>query len=110
MYHTISNEIDKYITRTQEETKTNPPTRCLVSLDIQNMFNEISRERALDNINTHFPQLSQIAKTLLSEPTTCHYMEPNGEWSHFQQEEGLPQGCPFSPVFAALGLYTIINP
>ena len=36
-------------------------------------------------------------------------MEPNGEWSHFQQEEGLPQGCPFSPVLAALVLNIIIK-
>ena len=34
VYHTISNEIDKYILRKQEETETNPPTRYLVSLDI----------------------------------------------------------------------------
>ena len=73
------------------------------------MFNEISRERALDILHTHFPQLSHIANILLSEPTTCHYMEPNGRWSQFQQEEGLPQGCPFSPVLAALVLNILIK-
>ena len=55
VYHTIRAEIDKYITRTPQEQVTNPPTRCLISLDIRNMFNEISRERALDIIDTHFP-------------------------------------------------------
>ena len=73
------------------------------------MFNEISRERALDILHTHFPQLSHIANILLSEPTTCHYMEPDGRWSQFQQEEGLLQGCPFSPVLAALILNIIIK-
>ena len=109
VYHTISNEIDKYITRSQGDTKTNPPTRCLVSLDIQNMFNEIPRERALDIINKHFPNISNLANLLLSEPTTCLYQDPDGEWKSFQQEEGLPQGCPFSPVLAALVLNTIIT-
>ena len=73
------------------------------------MLNEISREGALDIINTHFTQLSQIANTLLAETTKCHYMERNGEWSHFQQEEELPQGCRFSPVLASLVLNVIIQ-
>ena len=109
VYHTTSFEINKYITRSTIDMQHNPPSPCLISMDRQNMFNKISRERALDIINTHFPQLSQIANTLLAKPTTCHYMEPNGEWSHFQQGEGLPQGCPFSPVLAALVLNIIIK-
>ena len=36
-------------------------------------------------------------------------MEPNGRWSQSQQEEGLPQGCPFSPVLAALVLNILIK-
>ena len=73
------------------------------------MFNEIPRERALDIINTHFPQLSQLANILLSEPTACWYMTPNGKWKYFHQEEGLPQGCPFSAILAALVLNIIIK-
>ena len=80
VYHTTSLEIDKYITRNINEMKNNPPSRCLISMDIRNMFNEISRERALDIINTHFPQLSQIAKTLLSEPTTYNMPLYGAEW------------------------------
>ena len=109
MYHTISAEINKYISRTTLEQTTNPPTRCLISLDIRNMFNEISRERALEIIDTHFPQLSHLAHLLLSEPTACWYMTPNGEWKYFNQKEGLPQGCPFSPILAALVLNLIIT-
>lgn len=32
----------------------------------------------------------------------------DGEWRSFHQEEGLPQGCPFSPVIATLVLHLII--
>ena len=73
------------------------------------MFNEIPRERALDIINTHFQNIADLANLLLSEPTTCSYRDPNGEWKSFQQDEGLPRGCAFSPVLAALVLNTIIT-
>ena len=88
----------------------NPPTRCLISLDITNMFNEISRTKAMEIIDEHFTHLSAYTKLLLNEPTQCWYLLPDGNWNFFHQEEGLPQGCPFSPVFAALVLNTIIKP
>ena len=73
------------------------------------MFNEISRERAMDIIKANFPHLTGISELLLNNPTECHYLKPNGDWEYFEQEEGLPQGCPFSPVFASLVLNTIIK-
>lgn len=73
------------------------------------MFNEISRQRAMQIIDEHFPHLSNVTSLLLAEPTKCYYILPNGEWKHFNQEEGLLQGFPFSPVFAALILHSIIS-
>ena len=109
IHHTISLEIDKYIKRDHKTTEHNPPTRCAISLDICNMFNEISREEAKNIINTHFPHLSNVTSLLINDPTVCYYLSPDGSWQHLLQEEGLPQGCPFSPVFAALVLHTIIH-
>ena len=109
VYHTINNEIDKYITQDCKDFQQNPPTRCLISLDIRNMFNEISRERAIEIISTHFPHLTHTVNLLLSDPTTCWYLTPSGEWKSSQQKEGLPQGCPFSPVLATLVLHIIIS-
>ena len=110
IYHTVTYEIEKYINRKEQEIEINPPTRCLISLDISNMFNEISRQKAMEIINIHFPHLSNYTNLLLQDPTHCWYLLPNGGWQFFEQEEGLPQGCPFSPVFAALVLHTIIQP
>ena len=110
IYHTVTYEIEKYINRKEHEIEINPPTRCLISLDISNMFNEISRQKAMEIINIHFPHLSNYTNLLLQDPTHCWYLLPNGGWQFFEQEEGLPQGCPFSPVFAALVLHTIIQP
>ena len=110
IYHTLSCEVDKYMKRTKEETSTNPPTRCLISLDIQNMFNEISRQKTKEIISNNFPHLIKYTNLLINEPTQCWYLKPSGGWDFFNQEEGLPQGCPFSPVFAALVLHSIIKP
>ena len=110
IYHTIRCEIEKYVRRTPAEIAHNPPTRCVVSLDISNMFNEISREKAMDIITKHFPHLKEYTNLLIGEPTQCWYLQPDGKWKFFNQEEGLPQGCPFSPVFAALVLHSIIKP
>ena len=87
----------------------NPPTRFLIFLDIRNIFNEISRERALYIINTHFPHLSHIANTLLIHSTTCYYLTPNGRWISFQQEEGIPQWCSLRPVLAVFFLNLVIR-
>ena len=109
VYNTINIEVKKYIQRSEEQLRHNPPSRCLISLDICNMFNKTSRERARDIIKTNFPHLLNISDLLLNDPTECHYLKPNREWGFFEQEEGLPQGCPFSPVFASLVLNTIIK-
>ena len=107
--HTLKCEIEKYIYRPKNKSQYHPPTRCLVSLDITNMFNEVSRQKATEIIRRHFPHLSNYTELLLNDPTQCWYLLPDGEWDFFCQEEGLPQGCPFSPVFAALVLNTIIK-
>jgi hypothetical protein len=110
IYHTLTNEIEHYIHRPKSNIKKTPPTRCLISLDITNMFNEVSRQKAMEIIDTHFKHLSPYTKLLLQDPTQCWYLLPDGNWSFFTQNEGLPQGCLFSPVFAALVLNTIIKP
>ena len=106
----IYNPLEKYIYRPKNKSQYHPPTRCLVSLDITNMFNEVSRQKAAEIIRRHFPHLSNYTELLLNDPTQCQYLLPDGEWDFFYQEEGLPHGRPFSPVFAALVLNTIIKP
>ena len=78
---------------------------------LQNIIDDIYKiMKAIEIIDNFFPHLSQYANLLLQDPTKCWYLLPNGGWQFFTQEEGLPQGCPFSPVFAALVLHTIIQP
>ena len=61
-------------------------------------------------IDKHFTHLSPYTKLLLNDPTQCWFLLPDGNWIYFNQNNGLPQGHPFSPVFAALVLHAIIEP
>ena len=74
------------------------------------MSNEVSRQQALQFLDKVFSHLSQFAHLLFNDPTQCWYLKRNGLWESFDQEEGTPQGCPFSPVCSALVLHTIIKP
>ena len=47
IHHTLKCEIEKYI----DTHENRPPTRCLVSLDITNMFNEVLRQKAMKTIS-----------------------------------------------------------
>ena len=69
-----------------------PPKICVISLDIANMFNKISRKRTQDIIDKHFPYLAHMSNLLLTYPITCYFFEQEGIWNFFKQEEGLLKG------------------
>ena len=45
--------------------KTNLPKRCAISLDIVNMFNKVSREKAMRMMENHFSPITNVAELLL---------------------------------------------
>jgi hypothetical protein len=104
---TIRNGVEKYITIPQ--TNNSLPTRSLVSLDIKNMFNSISREKLLQLINKRYPSLSPFAETLYAEPGYSIVKRSDGTWTIIPVTEGFSQGCPFSPIFAAIVLNEILT-
>lgn len=53
--------VERYITT--PESKNEFPTRCLISLDISNMFNAISRQKMQAIIVQNFPELEKFALT-----------------------------------------------
>eukprot|EP00956_Cyclotella_meneghiniana_P012275 scaffold17443_cov38-Cyclotella_meneghiniana.AAC.6 len=55
--------VDKYIT--QKENQNELPTRALVSLDIKNMFNAVSRERLREIISEKFPTLEDFSDLIM---------------------------------------------
>ena len=108
LVHTVTLEVERYVTRTPEELPFRPPTRCLLALDLVNMFNRMSRRRCRAILTRRFPHLVGLFDTLYREETTVHFQRPSGKWDTFAQKEGKTQGCPLSPFFAALVLGDVL--
>jgi hypothetical protein len=104
----IQLQVDRFIT--QPQLLGDSPTRCLISLDLRNMFNEISRDDILDIIAIAFPEFLPLATMLYNECGDVWLKLDTNEWTAISMEEGANQGCPPSSTFAALVLHTVIAP
>jgi hypothetical protein len=99
--------VDRYII--EPENNGDLPSRALVSLDIRNMFNAVSRERLREIISQKFPTLEAYSDLIYDGNGETFVRLENGEWTVIPVEEGFSQGCPASPVFAALVLHDILS-
>ena len=99
--------MDKFIHR--KEAKNKLPTRALVSLDIKNMFNEISRQKLREIIGKRYPGLESFADLLYEEDGHTGVKMSDGTWTYIPICEGFDKGCPMSPVFAAMVLGVILE-
>ena len=82
----------------------------LLVLDFRNMFDEISRLKAREELEIHFPQLLCLFDRLhpLSGNVNYH-MKPDGSWGFFLQKEGFAQGCPLAPLLSCLVLLRLVT-
>ena len=85
------------------------PSRALISLDIKNMFNAISREKLLHILEQDFPELVPFALSLYHRPGHTVLKRSDGTWESITVPEGFSQGCPASPIFAAIVLNHILK-
>jgi hypothetical protein len=60
-------------------------------------------------IKENYPELFPFIDVLYGDTNTSHFLYPNGEWGAFSQTEGFTQGCPLSPILAALVLNTVLE-
>ena len=100
---TTTNEVAKYIELPQT------PTRALVCLDLHNMFNNTSRTEARQILASR-PEttpLLPLYDLLTQTQTPSWFFNDKGEADKLLQDEGFPQGCPLSPLFACLVLLTV---
>jgi hypothetical protein len=86
------------------------PSHAFCFLDIENMFNAISRETVRRELDRHdaFRCLLPLFDLLYDQPNACWFRTPSSAWDSFQQFEGFAQGCPLSPCFAALAFFVIL--
>ena len=100
--------VERYITAPLEAGM--PPTRVFISLDLQNMFNELSRDLIFKIIEDRYPELLPLVSMLYDKPGTVFYKMADGQWYTQSMEEGVNQGCPLSSTLAALVLHEVLEP
>ncbi|KAL7526297.1 hypothetical protein ACHAXR_004116, partial [Thalassiosira sp. AJA248-18] len=85
------------------------PSRALVSLDIRNMFNAISRHKLREIVRDDFPCLQSFVDSLYATPGKSCVKMSDGGWEDIVVSEGFSQGCPLSPILAAIVLNYILK-
>ena len=105
---TIQLQVDRFIS--QPQAAGHSPSRCLVSLDLRNMFNEVSRDEIRHIIQLYFPELLPLVSMLYNDPGEVWIRLADGSWATISMEEGTNQGCPLSSTLAALVLHSILEP
>jgi len=73
------------------------------------MFNAMSRQKLRQILERDFPELSPLADMLYKEAGHQMVRKADGTWVAIPVEEGFSQGCPFSPIFAAIVLNHILR-
>ena len=58
--------VEKYIT--SKQNKGEAPSRCFVSLDLKNMFNELSREKIFEIVEHKYPELPPLSPCFTESP------------------------------------------
>ena len=104
---TLRLAIEEYMVK--PEARTGFPSRSLISLDIKNMFNAISREKARQIVSRDFPELEGFVDCLYQDSGRQCIRLADGSWDVIEVQEGFSQGCPASPILAALVLTSILS-
>ena len=84
--------VEKYITSKQHKDEVS--LRCFVSLDLKNMFNEVSRNTIFGIITSKYPELLLLVFMLYKEPGYVFYKVADGNWYTQLMEKGVNQGFP----------------
>ena len=73
------------------------------------MFNAISREKLREIISELFLSLEPFADLIYDGVGYTYVKLEDGTWVTIPVAEGFSQGCPASPVFAAIVLHVILS-
>jgi hypothetical protein len=73
------------------------------------MFNAVSRERLREIIAERFPTLEPFTDLIYDSKGKTFIRKEDGSWVIIKVNKGFSQGCPASPVFAAIVLHDILS-
>jgi hypothetical protein len=109
LLHSAQAQLHQYIDRPLASNQA--PHRALLSLDITNMFNAVSRDaaRAVLANNSQFHALLPYFDLMYGSSNRCFFTCPDGSSDYFLQHEGFPQGDPLAPVLACLVLHQLLQ-
>jgi hypothetical protein len=99
--------VDKYIA--QLEANGQLTSRVLLSLDIKNMFNAISRQKLREIVAIDFSELEPFVNMLYTEEGQTMVKLEDGTWGTILVKEGFSQGCPLTPVFTGIVLNHVLR-
>ncbi|KAL7546779.1 hypothetical protein ACHAWF_010126, partial [Thalassiosira exigua] len=87
------------------------PSRGIMHFDFENMFNDMSREEAMDILREEYPELVVVCSLLYGDGTSAYYNWEDSTWRSISIWEGLNQeDCPLSGSLAALVMGRIMRP
>ena len=73
------------------------------------MFNAISRHELRDIVKQEFPHLEAYVDSLYENDGVARVKLEDGTWQDIPVTEGFSQGCPLSPILAAIVLSVILK-
>lgn len=82
-----------------------PSDHVLLKLDFKNAFNSIRRDKMLEAVMAHVPQIYPFVFSCYSSPSTLFLRE-----STIQSAEGVQQGDPLGPLLFCLTIHPLITP
>jgi hypothetical protein len=110
VYHTLHLECHRHVFRTREQLMAGfLPDKVLLSLDLVNMFNNMSRRQCRNLLRQYFPDLLSVFDNMYKKATKVWTTLPDGSPHALLMIEGFSQGCPLSSLFAALILHEILT-
>jgi hypothetical protein len=109
LIHSAQTQLDHYIQ--QPLANGQHPHRALLLLDIENMFNETSREAAKEVLlsKPQFRSLLPYFDLMYGEANHCYFRTPQGDQDFFLQNEGFPQGDPLASILSCLVLHRLLE-
>eukprot|EP00957_Ditylum_brightwellii_P007677 580390-Ditylum_brightwellii.AAC.1 len=78
------------------------PNKCLLSLDMNNIFSNMSRKKCRNILKLKFPHLVCLFDALSKRANKVIICKEDSTLETFLQLKGYAQGCPLSSIFSAL--------